>query len=134
MRASLFRLKPGEKETISWFTLFDGLSLVFSCWMLEPPWKNNARNVSCIHEGHYEVKPRNSKRHADHFEVVGVDYRTLILFHPGNYYWNTEGCIMPGMRIGDLNKDGEWDMIDSRKAMRKLLKYAPDGFELSVTS
>ena len=51
----------------------------FICFMIELPWLNNKRQVSCIPEGVYQLKPRFSDRFNEHLQVIGVRKRNLIL-------------------------------------------------------
>ena len=82
----------------------------FICYTIELPWRNNDRNISCIPEGKYFIKQRYSAKFKDHFEIVGVDRRTLILFHPANNALKElNGCIAPvsklsGAGVGLLSK------------------------------
>jgi hypothetical protein len=65
------------------------------CFTIEPTWRGNARNVSCIPLGEYPVEVVRSPKFG---EVVGlreVPDRDAILIHPGNKVEQTEGCILP---------------------------------------
>jgi len=68
---------------------------------IELPWRGNSENVSCIPSGEYICRKRmyNEKGYMT-FEVTGVDGRTYILFHIGNFERNTEGCILINDMIG----------------------------------
>ena len=108
---------------------FDGLELVYHCCTIEPPWKDNKKNQSCIPEGKYEVQPRESKKYKKHFVLNGVDGRSYILIHWGCFYYNTTGCILVGTEHRDINQDGEQDVINSRitfDKIRNLLKGKRD--------
>jgi len=66
------------------------------CVTLEPPDRENKRSISNIPgPQHYWCKRRMS-RWGETFEVENVEDRTGILFHPGNFVENTEGCILLG--------------------------------------
>jgi len=98
---------------------------------LELPWLDNKRNISCIPQGVYKVRKRYSQRFGDHFEVLGVPDRTLILFHVGNFPDDTDGCILPGLSLEDIGtekiaKDGIKEVADSGKAMRMLNEMITD--------
>lgn len=74
---------------------------------MERPWLDNARNMSCIPEGQYPVSwlPRSaSGRYKRVWHVRDVSDRSGVLFHKGNYWWHSKGCILPGLRIGTLGK------------------------------
>lgn len=71
---------------------------------LENPWLNNKNSISCIQEGEYVLKMRNSPvvertskgEFQKGWEVTDVPDRTYIMWHVGNYVRNTEGCILVG--------------------------------------
>lgn len=82
---------------------FDGLSFC----TLELPWRGNERNVSCVPQGDYTLQIRRSpliKRitgghHLYAWQVMDVPCRSFILFHPGNFASDTEGCILIGESV-----------------------------------
>ncbi|GGG52099.1 DUF5675 family protein [Bizionia arctica] len=97
----------------------------FICFMIELPWLKNKRQVSCIPEGIYELKPRFSNRFKDHLQVVGVYQRTLILIHPANdALKELEGCLAPVSQLSGIGKG--WS---SRLAMQKLLSLCHQAIE-----
>lgn len=73
---------------------------------VEPRWKGNAVGESCIPAGSYELKLRHSPvvmrttegRFTHGWEVTEVPNRTFIMFHPGNWARNSDGCILIGRR------------------------------------
>lgn len=65
---------------------------------LEPPWKNNQRNVSCIPAGKYICGRISTTR----FQVCNVPGRTEVTLHPGNILKNTEACILVAEKFGRL--------------------------------
>lgn len=70
---------------------------------MEPPWKDNAPNVSCIPPGTYLCHETNSsKLHGYTFEVSGVPGRSAILFHCGDAAENTRGCVLVGEQFERL--------------------------------
>lgn len=94
-------------------------------YTLELPWRDNARNISRIPEGVYKVRKRYSQRFGDHFEVLGVPDRTLILIHKGNFPDDTDGCILPGLSLVDIGTksrpgDGIKEVAYSGVAMKEL--------------
>lgn len=120
-----------EKETLSSLYVFNGAFKAFSCKGLEPPWKENQHNISCIPNGVYTVvKELSSKGHAyPHFRVLNVPDRQGILWHAGNYFNNTLGCFLAGDSFGDRNKDGILDVLNSRATLQKLYDMLPDTFQ-----
>ena len=82
---------------------------------IERPWLDNARNVSCIPEGEYQMVWHQSPRFGMCYEVMDVPDRTRILFHVANYPNDIEGCIGLGLALmGD-----QVAVASSRNAMKK---------------
>ena len=85
-------------------------------YTIELPWKRNERGISCIPEGKYFIRKRYSKKFRWHLEVVDVENRSLILFHPANNAMEElNGCIAPVTKLS-----GPGLGILSRKAFEKL--------------
>ena len=73
--------------------IYEGDRLLW--FSLEPPWKNNEKDISCIPEGTYVCHPVTSPKFGFTFEVQ-VPERESILFHSGNRANDTKGCIVMG--------------------------------------
>ncbi|WP_141259316.1 DUF5675 family protein, partial [Flavobacterium aquatile] len=70
------------------------------CNTIELPWKINETKVSCIPEGKYFIRKRYSQKFQWHLEVLDVQNRSLILFHPANNALKElNGCIAPVTKI-----------------------------------
>ncbi|WP_418264177.1 DUF5675 family protein [Flavobacterium faecale] len=70
------------------------------CNTIELPWKNNEKRVSCIPEGKYFIRKRYSQKFKWHLEVVAVQNRSYILFHPANNALRElNGCIAPVTKL-----------------------------------
>ena len=104
------------------------------CYTLEPPWKDNRPNVSCIPDGGYEVRymPRSaSGKYKDCYHLQNVSGRYGILIHKGNLVTHTMGCILPGQRIGYLK--GRRAVLGSASALRKIHSITDrEGFKIHV--
>lgn len=88
----------------------------FICYTIELPWKKNEKRVSCIPEGKYFIRKRYSQKFKWHLEVVDVQNRSLILFHPANNALKElNGCISPVTKLS-----GPGLGLMSRKAFEKL--------------
>jgi hypothetical protein len=86
------------------------------CKTIELPWRNNEKRISCIPEGKYFIRKRYSTKFKWHLEVVGIENRTLILFHPANNAMlELNGCIAPVTKLS-----GPGLGLLSRKAFVKL--------------
>lgn len=103
---------------------------------LELPWKNNAREESCIPSGTYDCERIQHPKFGICFYVKNVPGREGILFHAGNFASgnkvDTEGCILPGLKFADINNDGLLDITGSSKAMDLLRAVLPDRFKLTI--
>ncbi len=89
------------------------------CLTLERPWLENRRSVSCIPEGGYLCKRVNSPKFGDTFEVTNVPERSHILFHKGNFFDDTHGCILTGEQYEQLA--GQNAIIASGKAFKEFM-------------
>ena len=100
---------------------------------LERPWEDNAQNVSCIPAGRYRCRKVRSARFGDTYEVCDVPNRTHVLFHKGNFIYDTQGCILIGEEYS-----GTWDRPFIASSERgflefmKMLQGMPE-FELVIT-
>jgi hypothetical protein len=90
---------------------------------LEPPWKDNARNVSCIPSEVYQCDfmPRSSSgKYRNVYHVKRVQGRSGILIHNGNVVNHTKGCLILGTKRGQLYNQKA--VLNSRTAMNKLAR------------
>ena len=99
---------------------------------LELAWKNNAKQISCIPKGTYKVKKRTSAKYGEHFHILNVPNRDFILIHHANFHSQLMGCIACGKGLSDINKDSRLDVTSSRQAMKELLAYLPNEFEIEI--
>ena len=108
---------------------------------VEPPWRDNTRNRSCIPRGRYELRPHVSPRFGRCLWVVDVPDRSHVLVHAGNlggdpdegFVTHTLGCLLPGTRRGRLWVRSGWPravwqraVLASRPALRQLLAWVAD--------
>lgn len=114
--------------------LDDAGNLLMSCVTLELPWRDNASQVSCIPEGIYQVRTRKTDKFGMHYHVQGVPGREWILFHPATYVSQLLGCLIPGERYADLNRDGIPDIVNTRATLNKMLAVLGKEFTLNVFS
>lgn len=115
--AILSRFRDDGKDTNGILSVVDS---TFSCDSLERPWLNNARGLSCIPQGRYLVKWSlmfTAKKY--HYQVMDVPKRSAIFIHGGNYFIDSHGCILLGDKTGDMNKDGENDIKNSRPTIKE---------------
>jgi hypothetical protein len=125
-----------ERTYLDRATIGDGYVLdkegkiIFQFKTLELPWNDNMRRVSCIPEGDYKVQHMgpNSKRNYQYFYVMNVKDRDSILFHPGNHTHQILGCILPGDRHADINKDSVPDVLNTTVTLKKLTDIMVEPF------
>lgn len=86
---------------------------------LELPWLMNESFKSCIPCGLYYCERYTSARYKETFMVFGVHNRDRILFHPGNFLRDTDGCILPGLSFGALHAKAL--VISSRVAFERFM-------------
>lgn len=133
MRAQITRMTQTTKQTLGEFVLLDDTGkAIYRCKTLELPWRNNARQKSCIPTGVYDVVPRQSPKFAKHYHVLNVPNRDWILIHTGNYHTQILGCILVGASLADINGDGQLDVTNSRITLNSILTMAPKGFKLTI--
>lgn len=118
----LTRIAYREKSTLGILKVED-----FECFTLELPWLDNQKNISCVPEGNYLYKKRISpSRKIEVIELSGVEGRSYIQIHPGNYTRQILGCVLPGMGLQDIDKDGIFDVSNSTTAFNSIMSLAPN--------
>lgn len=120
----VYRFMYEDKMTLGFFEIFDGNNpaALLKGFVIEPPWKNNERNISCIPEGEYGAIVIDSptfKRKVILLE--NVPDRSLIEWHPGNNFHHTKGCFIPGSAINDIDGDNYFDVTNSKKTMDRII-------------
>lgn len=126
MKAILQRLTSDDNGTFG-ILLINGRPYYTT---LEPPWKNNQTNISCIPPGTYNATKMFSKHFQKTlFVLQDVPDRDMIEFHIGNSIIDTHGCILLGMKFS-LN---EYAIVDSRIAFKDFMSQMPsDRFTLTI--
>lgn len=113
-RLILYRGGSSPQGTFGRVVLADGAEIRTT----ELPWRDNARSKSCIPPGVYQVRylaKSASGKYRDVYHVEGVDDRSGILIHAGNFAGDREldyrshswGCILPALRVGYLKSGRE---------------------------
>lgn len=111
MIITLDRDPSGEKETMGVFRIPGHMDMR----TLEPPWKDNKHNISCVPKGTYTCIPHTGTKYKDVYTLKNVPDRDSILIHYGNTHFDTQGCILLGLRAGKINGDNA--VLESRKAI-----------------
>ena len=125
--------------TLTLIRVTDNLGLLFGpngkvCYILEPKWRENRSNVSCIPTGEYTVdymKRSASGKYKDVYHIQDVKNRFGILIHKGNTVNHTLGCLLPGVKVGTIG--GAFAVLGSAQAMRKIHKVTNrESFKLNI--
>lgn len=101
----------------------------------ELPWRDNARQRSCIPSGVYLCAMVSSPKFGRVYGVQNVPGRSHVLIHAANLGgdvgqgWETQlhGCIAPAERLGAIRiPDGRMQRagLVSRPALRRLMDWA----------
>ena len=110
----------------------------FNCKTLEPPWRENASNYSCIPKGDYIVKPHYSPKFRNCFILLNVPDRTFILIHGGNYAGDyklgfkrhSHGCLLVGANRAVLA--GQRAITASRITLTRMRALFLEPFLLNI--
>lgn len=122
-----------DKQTVGILFVVDSMNrIVYTCNTLELPDFNNQRQKSNIPAGKYKVVKRNSPKYGNHFHILDVPNRDLILIHQANYVRQLLGCIAVGSGLSDIDKDGLIDVTNSVATMTILNSLLPKNFEIEI--
>jgi len=128
-----------EKQVTGTLEVLRGPDVVFKCFTLELPWKNNERRVSCIMPQPgatrtYKVQKttKSPSFNYEHLDIMDTPGRTAVKVHAGNYHHQILGCVLVGKTLTDMNADGELDVTASRDTLEKLLQQIPSECELQI--
>jgi len=101
------------------------------CVTLEPPDKENARNVSSIPAQQYICRRIMSITYGETFEVSEVPGRDQILMHPGNVVEHTKGCIILGQYWGKLGQQRA--ALNSGNTFREFMRIMSEHQQFILT-
>lgn len=132
MKIEVLRTIDNGKQTNGVLYVVKDNKILFECFTLELPWKDNQRRVSCIPEGEYKAIKHRSPKFGDSVWIQNVPNRSEILIHPANYVRQLLGCIAVGDSLRDIDGDGLEDVTNSRNTMNKILALLPKSFDVVV--
>lgn len=103
------------------------------CDTLEPTDRENKKNISSIPVGQYICSRVLSNKYNETFEVCDVEDRSNILFHWGNFDDNTQGCILVGNGISNI--DGRKAVLQSKDTFKRFMRSMDhvDTFHLTIS-
>lgn len=101
--------------------------------VLELPWKENKRAISCIPEGTYRVikQPPKETRPYSYFRIPEVPGRSGILIHRGTEPKNSKGCLLVGSRFRNINTSTP-GLEESTNKLTWMVTNLPDEFMLEI--
>ena len=116
--------KPERSATKGVYIVMDkNNEPVTTACVLELPWKDNIRDISCIPADTYVLEKRNvswSKFKYEHLWIKDVPNRGSILAHIANYLHQIQGCQAVGSYFsGDA-------ISKSKKAFDHIMKFLPE--------
>src|SRR5690554_6437529 len=115
-----------DKQNVGIMFVVDQMNrIVYKCFTIELPDFGNKKKTSNIPIGEYDVVKRNSAKYGNHFHILNVPNRDFILIHHGNYFTETEGCVLVGSDLTDITKDGLVAVTNSKNTMLKLNQMLP---------
>ncbi len=133
MNVKIQRIQKDGFQSLGILTIYDDNGFPYwECRTLELPDKDNQLRKSCIPEGEYWVEKRNSPKYGDHFHILDVPGRTLILIHNANFVRQLLGCIAVGLAHTDIDGDGHRDVTRSRSTLKDLNRELPAKFKLEI--
>lgn len=132
-KLKILRTNHSPKQILGKLFVLDSTDkILFECFTLELPWKNNQRKVSCIPAGTYKVRPRVSQKYGAHLHLLDVPGRDMILIHEANFVHQLLGCIAVGQSVQDLNRDGVPDITSSKLTKARLLEFIDGETEITI--
>lgn len=132
IRLELSTKKYTDKQTLGTLDVYKDNEFLCCLATLEQEWNNNEPSNSCVPHGFYVVEHYHSQKYANVLKLKDVKDRSYILIHNGNYNTHTKGCILVGLTHSDINKDGYLDVVDSRKALEKLMQICKGESVISI--
>ena len=119
-------------RTVGKLEVYKGTDKVRTFRTLELPYVGNQRNISCIPLGGYSVSMSHSPKFGECYRLAEVPDRDGILIHKGNYTGNTQGCILIGTALVDLDGDLQLDVANTCEAIEQLESICGETFNLFI--
>ena len=121
-KVKLIRHWADENQSTGTLLVVNGIGQpVFGCLCIERGDRNNKRNVSNVPPGTYPLVYEYSPRFRKHlWELKDVPNRSECKIHQANFWDQLNGCIAPGLRLKDLDRDGYYDVTSSTNTLNNL--------------
>lgn len=100
------------------------------CLTLERQWLDNKPMESCVPKGNYQNHLVTKPIHGICWEMQGVKDRSDILWHKGNIFTNSNGCILLGYAFDVLS--GLHGIASSGLAYDKFMNYLKGETEFTI--
>ena len=136
-KITINRINSNEHNTLSdaflsdFITRSDQIEQVISVFefkIMELPWKDNQRNISCIPADTYQAIAINRASNGKYaIWLKDVPNRSEILIHEVKYVKHLLGCAAPGTSFEDFNNDEIVDIVNSRSIMEVFEQHIPVG-------
>ena len=121
-RVILVRDLYDKAYTLGTLMVYDGPLRVFTSRALELPWENNKPKTSCVLAGTFPLVLEFSPAFKmELWELKDVPNRSEAKVHSANYARQLKGCIAPGLSVGDIDRDGLPDMVNSGEALKRFM-------------
>lgn len=130
MRLILHRALKSPEATLGTLSVSTGNKEQFICYTLEDCYREidgepvanwKIKGLTAIPRGEYEIKYTESARFGKKtLQLVDVPGFTGIRIHAGNTAKDTEGCILPGLTQHTDSISGNYSIVNSRDAVRRL--------------
>ena len=135
MELNLIRKSDNGIQTVGSLVLKNEQGVViFNCDTLELPWKENKKKISCIPKNSYDCIKREATKNIPylHVLIMNIPNRDGVCIHKGNLYTQIQGCVLVGKGYGDINKDGQLDVLSSGVTFDKMMALLPNKFTLII--
>jgi len=123
IKVKLIRHWSDKNQTTGTLLILKNEQPIFGCLCIERGDRNNQKNVSRVMAGTYplvfEWSPKFKQKL---WELKGVPNRSECKIHPSNFWDQLNGCIAPGIRLKDIDRDGYYDVTSSRSTTNSFNK------------
>jgi hypothetical protein len=119
MKVKLQRLWMDKNQSTGVLTVInDKGQPIFASLALERGERNNQQSVSNVPAGIYPlILEHSAKFNQKLYELKNVPKRAECKIHAANMWHQLNGCIAPGLQLKDIDKDGYFDVTDSKNTL-----------------